>query len=295
MKILITGSEGFVGQHLRRELQDAGHIPYGMDIVTSKDDDASNRDSIRRAIEVTDADAVIHLANADTEDGIDAVVSNIGMTSVVAQACGDTGARFVYASSGDIYGDNGALVCDETKGPFKLPSTISGLSKRFGESLGQFYAPNGFTSLRFASIYGTGQSLGHSSIVDYLWKTNSGKAITVPLGMERSWCWIGDAVRAVRLAVEHGEGAFNIARDDDPRTMKYVAELACSLTGADKGLIEFAQAATPNMRVGTSRIRGLGWTPKVSLYDGMAMTLETWVSQLDGSNDASTESVLEVS
>lgn len=298
MKILITGSEGFIGQHLHRELQDAGHIAFGFG-----HDDASDDDSIRRAIESSEAEAVVHLANRVEQDAIGIVNSNIGMTAVVAKACGELGVRFVYASSGSIYGDNGATVCDEFKGPFKLPSNIHGLSKRFGEALGQFYAPNGFTTLRFSALYGPRLPLGRSAIVDFLWDARSGKTIPVHVGAERSWCWIGDAVRAVRLAIEHGEGPFNVARDDDPRTLKYVAEIACGLTGADKTLIEMVplpERRAAARRLGTSRIRNLGWTPRVSLYDGMEMTLKTWVNLLDeepivaDSGIPDTDTVLEV-
>lgn len=291
MRVLITGSEGFIGQNLRRELQDAGHVVFGMDIVTSEDDDASSHDSISRAIEVADSEVVVHLAHKTGEDEIDGLSSDLAMTAVVAQACGESGARLVYASSGGIYGDNGAAVCDELKGPFKQPSTVQGLGKRFGESVGQFYAPNGFTALRFSSVYGPGLPLGRSAVVDFLATASSGKKINAHISAERSWCWVGDAVRAVRLAIEHGEGPFNIARDDDTRTMKHVAELACGLTGADKGLVVMVPAPerqAPVKRVGTSRIRSLGWAPRVSLYDGMTLTLAR-IGELDESSTAAVE------
>lgn len=293
MRILITGSEGFVGQYLRRELQDAGHIVFGFDVATSQDDDAGDKDSIRRAIEVSDVQTVVHLANTDENDF--GANSNIGVTAVVAQACGELGARLVYASSGQVYGDNGATVCDETKGPFKLPSSIAGLSKRFEESIGQFYAPNGFTALRFSSVYGPRIPLGRSAIIDFLANAHSGQTISAHIGAERSWCWVADAARAARLVIEHGEGPYNIARDDDSRTMKYVAELACTLTGADKGLIEMIPVPDRQAtlrRLSAARIQSLGWSPAMSLYDGMALTLKTWVSQLE--NDSDAERVLRV-
>jgi nucleoside-diphosphate-sugar epimerase len=280
MRILITGSESFIGPHLRRELQDAGHIVSVFDIA----EDASNVADAIDAIGEANAESVIHLEKRPNGEELDFVGS--ALAAVVAQACGVFGARFVYASSGTVYGDNGATVCDELKGPFGLPASVRGLESLFGEKIGQFYAPNGFTSLRFSAIYGPGQQLRDSAVVDFLWKANSGKQIPVHIGTERSWCWVGDAVRAIRLVVEHGEGPFNVARSDDPRSMKYVAELACNLTGADKQLIEMIPMPEKEVavrRLATARLHSLGWAPLVSLYDGMALTLE-WVSQLEESD-----------
>ena len=289
MRIMITGNEGFIAQHLERELQDAGHQTSGMDIL--RRENAGNADHVRSAIEGHRADVVIHLAAmtgriSGEDDVMETVRDHAGMTAVVAKACGELDVRMVYASTSEIYGDNGQSHCDEIKGPFRIPNSTYGLSKRFGEELCQLYAPDGFTALRFSMPYGPGARAGRdgSAIVNLLWQAKYGMTMPVHVGAERSWCWIGDAVRAARLAVEKGEGPFNIGRDDDASLMSTVAEFACLLTGSDKGLIEMIRAPfrqTLVKRISTKRIGQLGWSPTVSLWDGMSMTLEMWINHLD--------------
>ncbi len=287
MRIVITGSAGFIAGHLSRELQDAGHIVSGIDIVSGATEDVRKRDNITSAIEQCRADTLIHLAapSSAESDIMKTLRDHAGMTAVAAQVCGELGVRFIYASSSAIYGDNGSKICDEEDGPFTLPNTIYGLSKGFGEEIGKFYAPDGFTALRFSTPYGPGLPVGRgrAALVNLLWQARCGKPMPVYIGAERSWCWIGDTVRAARLAIERGEGPYNICRDDDPTSMETVAELACGFAAAPESLIEalpLPPQQTLIKRLSTKRLSRFGWEPKVSLYEGMALTYE-WVCRLD--------------
>ena len=155
------------------------------------------------------------------------ISNNASMTAIVARACKEAGARLVYASSDEVYGDGDSR---EILIPPALPGSIYGLSKFWGENAGRLYAPEGFTALRFSMLYGPGLQPGRSEVVDCLLRARRGRQMLVDAG-ERSWCWIGDAVRAARLAIEKGEGAYNIGRGDDAVTTMHVAELACILAG----------------------------------------------------------------
>ena len=63
--------------------------------------------------------------------------------------------------------------------------------------------------------------------------------IPVFRGEARTFCWIDDVVRAIRLVLESGEeGAFNIGSDGQAVALADVARLACELTGAPHELIE---------------------------------------------------------
>jgi nucleoside-diphosphate-sugar epimerase len=289
VRILITGSEGFVSQHLIRELEDAGHLVSGMDIVFGTYHDAYGADNVRSHIESARADALIHLAaNVDCasseNDVLETVRDHVGMTAVVAQVCGELGVRMVYASSDEIYGDSKKSVCHELNGPFLLPLSTYGLAKRCGEKMCRLHAPQGFTALRFSTIYGPGLATERSALIRMLWQAKYNLPIPVHIGAERSWCWIGDAVRAIRLVVEKGEGPYNIGRDEDGTSMVEVAQIACALSGSDQGLIDLVEALpgeTLVKRLSVDRVRNIGWQPAVSLYDGMQMTLETWVRYAD--------------
>lgn len=293
MRILITGSSGFIGTHLSRELRSVGHTVTGMDYKDGPGQDASDFRAVRSLLESSRAEVIVHLAAKvgrlfGEDDVMETIRDNAGMTAVVAQAAGELGVRMVYASTSEVYGDNGPALCQEIDGPWSLPHNIYGLSKLWGEDACKLYAPDGFTALRFSMPYGPGlpAGRGRAAIINMLWQAKNGMPIPVHIGAERSWCWIGDTVVGARIAIERGEGAYNIGRDDDPVSMERIAQLACIIAGGDQNLVEMIaapQRQTVVKRLSTARIRKLGWSPQTALYDGMLETFESWVRHLDES------------
>lgn len=284
MRILVTGSEGFIGRHLVRELVHAGHSVAVADIKLGNDLRQIGR--INRMLRASNADVCVHLAAkvgrlfGETHPLL-TVMDNAGMTALVAQACGELGVRMAYASTSEVYGDRGDEWCSEesTAFSFPLPQNAYGLSKRWGEEACELYAPDGLTIWRISMPYGPGlpAGVGRAAIVNMLDQALRGKPIPVHRGAERSWCWIGDTVRALRLTLEEtGGGVFNVGRDDEPTLMFDVAKLACDLTGASYDLIyevDPPARQTVVKRLRTDRIRALGWEPTVSLREGMVLAL----------------------
>jgi dTDP-glucose 4,6-dehydratase len=191
----------------------------------------------------------------------------------------------VYASTSEVYGDNGAIECDEVRGPFRLPHNIYGLSKYWGEDVCRLYAPRDLAILRFSMPYGPGlpAGRGRAAIINMLWQAKRREPIPVHRGAERSWCWIGDTVRAARLVIEDwNAGVYNVGRDDNPVPMRQVAEMACDLARSPRHLIKEIdppERQTVVKRLATDRIRKLGWQPEVELEEGMEETLK-WVNEL---------------
>src|SRR2546427_620713 len=120
--------------------------------------------------------------------------------------------------------------------PFtRIPHNAYGLSKRHGEEFCKLYAPNNLSIMRFSMPYGPGlpAGRGRAALVNFLYNALHLEPITVHRGSERSWCWIGDTVRGVRILLEQQiHGTFNIGRDDNARPMREVAEMACDLAGS---------------------------------------------------------------
>ena len=220
---------------------------------------------------------------------METMMDNVGMTALVAQACGERKIRMAYASTSEIYGDNGETSCDEYEGPFTLPHNVYGISKHFGESLCIHYAPKDLLIWRISMPYGPGlpAGRGRAAIINMLHQALHGKPIPVHKGAERSWCYVTDTVRAMRMTLtEAVPGVFNIGRDDAAVPMLAVAAIACGLAGVDPNdhimEIDPPEMQTVVKRLSTDRIRALGWEPEVDLAEGMERTLE-WVQQLDKS------------
>lgn len=291
MRIFVTGGTGFIGTHLTNELEKSGHQVKVWDHSLQPRQNLFYVDNFVRAAKHFKTDVVVHLAakvgRLFGEDDLRRTIDdNAAMTALVAQECGRNGWRMVYASTSEIYGDNGEETCDEFWGPFSLPHNAYGLSKRFGEELCQLYAPDGLITWRISMPYGPGlpAGRGRAALINFLYNALHGIPITVHKDSERSWCWIGDTARAMRMTIEMTDGGtFNVGRDDNPFTMKQVARMACDLAGADYGLIVEVEAPgrqTVVKRLATQRIRDLGWEPHVELPEGMQRTFE-WVKTLE--------------
>ena len=289
MKVLVTGGAGFIGSHLVEELRRHAHVALILDRHADPPIDLLQPAVFHNALEEFRPAVVIHLAAQvgrlfGEDDVRNSVRSNAEMTSIIAQACGASGTRLMYASTSEVYGDQRLDLCRED-GPMVLPHNVYGLSKRWGEEVCRLYCDD-LTVMRFSMPYGTGvpPGRGRAALPNILWQAHTGQPIPIHRGAERSWCWIGDTVNGiVRLMEGHHTGAWNIGRDDDARPLRDLAEYACQLTGADYSLIKDVDppsAQTVVKRLSTSKLRSIGWRPTVEIEDGMQRVL-AWVSQFD--------------
>ncbi len=296
MRILVTGSSGFVGTHLCTVLEPSRHDFFGFDRQTG----LTIPDHLEETLFDYEPDLVIHLAakvgrEFGEDDVNETVAQNAGNTAYVAKLCGEIGIRLAYTSTSEVYGDNGENACDELTGPFALPHNTYGLSKKWGEDACRLYAPEGLLIWRLSMPYGPGlpPGRGRAAMVNFLYNALHGRPILVHKNSERSWCWIGDTVHAMLLTLTTDGGTFNIGRDDNAHSMLAIAEMACWLTGASDSLIEEIdppERQTVVKRLSTEKIRSLGWKPEMSLQDGMVNTL-AWVKTCAPPEAASTLSV----
>ncbi len=292
MRILVTGSEGFVGSHLLRGLAQTEHQILGFD----EKDGLVIPDHFEQTLFDFNPDLVIHLAakvgrEFGEDDVTETIAQNAGNTAFVAKLCGELGVRLAYTSTSEVYGDNGLKACHEDNGPFALPHNTYGLSKKWGEDACRLYAPDGLIIWRLSMPYGPGlpPGRGRAAMINFLYNALHRRPILVHKDSERSWCWIGDTVNAMLLTLKVN-GTFNVGRDDNAHSMLAIAEMACWLTGASDALIEEIDAPerqTVVKRLSTEKIRSLGWKPEVGLQEGMVNTL-AWVKTCAPPEPAST-------
>ncbi len=298
MVILVTGARGFIGSHLSDELGSAGHDVRGVDL---DDGDLTEPGVARRILRDHRPELVVHLAaqvgRLFGEASLEWTIrENALMTTWVAREAAEVGARVMYASTSEIYGDQGAALCYEG-GPMVLPHNLYGVSKLWGEQAFQLYAPEGLQIVRLSMPYGPGlpAGRGRAAIINMLWQANTGQPLTVHGGASRCWCYVGDTARGVRAIIEGGEmattgqesasgvGVYNVGRDDNEASMLEVAETACDIACAPSHLIEVLDAPagqTVVKRLSSGKLRRLGWEPEVELREGMEHTFEV-VRHLD--------------
>ena len=276
MRILVTGAEGFVGQHLCAELHQAGHTVLPSDI---EDHDLAKPNQANRLIMVTRPDYVVHLAARYgrllcRDEPHRAVADNTASTTELAAVCAKHGLPVLYASSSEVYGDHGTETIYEDSA-LKMPTTIYGLSKRWGEEVLRLYLPpDDLTVVRMNMLYGPGQlgGYGRCSLATFIDSAVRGETFTVHRHTSRSWLYIADAVRALRLLIDgQHTGTFNLGNPTPPQTMTSVALEVTKLTGVE-ATIEDAPAGQIRHKMydSTKLLDAILWEPRIGIEAGVA-------------------------
>ena len=289
-KILVTGSEGFIGKNLINELRKKSYDVYEVDIDNKNNPiDILKEGEFKKVVELFKPEIVIHLAAAVgrvrcEDDIVKTIEKNASMSAIIANVCGEKNIKLFYTSTSEIYGDFGSEVADEETLP-KLPHNLYGLSKRWGEEVCKLYVKN-LCIIRPSMPYGPGcpPGRGRRAMDNMMWQAIHNMPILTHIGAERSWCWIGDLVDAYIILVETDQiGAFNVGRDDDYRSMEEIAKRACDMANKDYSLITMEGAPgnqTVVKRLSTKKLMSLGWKPKVELEEGEKILFE-WIKKFD--------------
>lgn len=287
--ILVTGAKGFLGKHLVSGLIAAGHDDtLGIDI---EDGDLTDPKVVEHLLHDLAPKTVVHFAaqvgrQFCEDDAGHAINSNVTMTYNVARACAKYGAELVHTSTSEVYGEHGNETCTEDDPLTATPTGMYAMTKRWSEDVAREYGPDGVKVLRPSMPYGPGAppGRGRRALDNFLWQAHHGMDLTVHKGAQRSWCYITDAIDAIRLVIEEGgAGAYNIGRNDCPVSMQHVAEMACDMAGADYGLIRMVDPParqTVVKKLADTKLRELGWKPQVELEEGMGYVYD-WIKQFD--------------
>lgn len=296
MRFLVTGGEGFIGQHLKAELMSHGHEVRVADWGPShyRAFDLSRPGVFARILGTDFPDRVVHLAaqvgrEFGEQDVTHTITSNATMTALIARVCGEANIPVTYVSTSEIYGDQGEETCYEY-GVQYLPHNLYGLSKRWGEEACQLYAPVDLQVLRPSMPYGPGAppGRGRRAMDNFIWHAQHNRPIVVHAGAERSWCWIGDMVRAFRIILEHNmAGIWNVGRDDRNYSLYALAADIIRMTNSRSEIEEIAAPSNQTVikRLSTRRLRDMGWEPEVELEEGLQHMIE-WISNFDASGRA---------
>lgn len=280
MKILITGARGFVGSHLTRELREFGYEVIPSDI---QDSDLAVAERGERLIREHRPDYVAHLAARYgrllcRDEPHRAVADNTASTTEIAAVCAELDIPVLYASSSEVYGDHGTLTISEDS-ELRMPTTIYGLSKRWGEEALRLYLPpEKRLIVRMNMLYGPEQlgGYGRCSLATFIRNALDGEPFTVHRNTTRSWLYISDAVRALRILIEQGHrGIFNLGNPAGALPMVKVGEMVCEQTGGLMQLAETPEGQIAHKHYDCSKLLSVAdWEPEISLKEGIRRTIE---------------------
>jgi UDP-glucose 4-epimerase len=299
--VLVTGGAGFIGSHLVDRLVAQGAIVTIVDNLTTGfrqfinpkavflEGDLLDISFLERAMQ--GQQFVFHLAaNADIKEGLnhprrDIEQNTIATQNVLEAMRSANVRRIMFSSTGSVYGEPKVFPTPE-QAPFPIQTSLYATSKVAAEGLLSAYALGyGFETFvfRFVSILGPRYSHGH--IYDF-WRqlqTNASELRILGDGKQlKSYCHVEDCVNGIFAGIEHGRRVdgvhvFNIGRPDMlelNRSIQYICHamsLAPTLryAGGTRGWV----GDSPQILLDTTRLNGLGWTPKRSLEESVLDTL----------------------
>jgi dTDP-glucose 4,6-dehydratase len=304
MRILVTGGAGFIGSHLCDRLLAEGHEVIAMDnLITGSADNiahlAGRRDFQFIFHDVTNyiyvrgkLDAVMHLASPASPVDFTAIpiqilkVGSLGTHKALGLAQ-EKGARFLLASTSEVYGDPLVHPQPETYWGNVNPIGVRGVydeAKRFAEAMTMAYHRVHGLDTRIARIfntYGERMRLNDGRVVPNLvGQALRGEPLTVygDGSQTRSFCYVSDLVDGLYRLLMSGEvNPVNLGNPHETTILEF-AELINRLTGNKAGIVfrPLPPDDPRQRRPDITRARTiLGWEPRVSLEEGLERTI-TW-------------------
>ena len=215
MRVLVTGSAGFLGRNLVKSLEARGDEVATFDLMADERGDLASWPHVLQAVNSHRPEAIFHagaLLSAFAEADVPgAVTGNAFGTFHVLEAARLFGVgQVMFTSTIATYGRAGGHTVDDDSPQF--PSSIYGVTKVFGERLGEYYQSRyglDFRTIRFPSIVGPGR--GDSGLSAYsslmIERPARGEPYVVPLDPQTALpiIHIEDSVRALIELSEAGE------------------------------------------------------------------------------------------
>lgn len=283
MRVLITGAAGFLGQHVTRSLIAEGHdvTAFDQNLNDSIDvrwvqGDLVNLDSVMSAAK--GSEAIVHIGAigdvylAGEQPPLAASVNVTGSANI-AMAAKESGARVVYASTWEVYGEPEYQPIDE-KHP-TAPDHPYNITKLGGEQIllaADHLHDVPVIALRLGTAYGTG--LRPNSVFRiFIDRARRGDAITIQGdGLQgRQFTHSSDLCRAFSLALE--SDARGMALNTVAPKMTSIRELAELVTARFPTELTFGDPRpgdVPSAAVSSDRITEvLGWTADKPFSEGL--------------------------
>jgi dTDP-glucose 4,6-dehydratase len=306
VKVLITGVAGFIGSNLAKAHLIEGHEVVGVDnfstgsrrnIENLQDLDFIDSGVIESISSLPQAvDVIYHFASPASPEKymaqpINTMEVNTTGTHRLLEYASKVGARLIFASTSEVYGD--PLLTPQAESYWGNvnpigPRSIYDEAKRFGETLVSHFQRQNLANagiIRIFNTYGPNMDPYDGRVVsNFIRQALQGQPLTIYGSGEqtRSFCYIDDLVRGIRAMGTSSEaGPINLGNPEE-RTLLDLAEIVLEITNSSSKL-EFHELPQddpkqrrPDINLAQSN---LGWEPSVDIKTGIIRTSE-WISQI---------------
>ncbi len=311
-RILITGGAGFIGSHLCEFYVDKGWDVICMDnLLTGSIDNIAHITSnnftyihhdVTNYIYIKgDLDYILHFASpASPIDYLELPIQTLKVGALgTHKALGlakEKGARFLLASTSEVYGD--PLSHPQTEDYWGNvnpigPRGVYDEAKRFAEAMTMAYHRTHGIPTRIARIfntYGPRMRMQDGRVVPaFIGQALSHQPMTVFGDGEqtRSFCFVSDLIQGIdKLLMSDYSDPINVGNPIEMTILQF-AEKIIKLIGGEQNIIHKPLPVDdPKVRqpdISLAR-KILGWEPKIPLAEGLGYTISYFRSVLDEEN-----------
>lgn len=284
--ILVTGSEGFLGQSVCEELIKFGFNVIPFDIIYQQD--ILNESQLRTAL--SNCSVCIHLAAVSDLYIAEADIAmcdkiNIQGTLNIAKICCELNIRLLNASTCCIYGNNDILTSTETS-PV-CPTESYAKSKLVAESVVKDSGAE-FCNMRLATFYGPKMRKSLATYV-FIEKAIKGDAITIHGDGNQTRCYthVDDVARGIRILLQQSSlpEIVNIASDESC-SVNDIVSIIESISGKTtrKEFSEDRQGQIYHSRILSNPLSNMGWHPEYTTSQGLKECYEYLKSSLSSTD-----------
>jgi len=314
MRVIVTGSSGFIGFHLSKLLLNSGYDVLGIDshsdyyspelkslrmISLSKSQqfrflklDLSNFEEINEVVKQVKPDSIFHLAaqagvRIPVSETIKYVQSNlVGFNAILQAAVLNKVPKFLYASSSSVYGNSASLPYTESERNLD-PNSFYGATKVSNEFLASALVKNSLTKargMRFFTVYGPfgRPDMAYFRIIASL--INGTKFELFGDGsVERDFTYIEDCVEMIQLLgeelSEHESGFSDVVNigGGQPVSIRKLIDIASNLLNSEINLSQHApnpKDVFKTMADSSRLIDLIGVKPERKFEDGLERTVQ---------------------
>jgi dTDP-glucose 4,6-dehydratase len=302
-RAVVTGGAGFLGSHLCRVLLDrrwdvlaidsllTGRVANIEDLLEMPAFELMEHDVSQYVGVDGPVDAVLHFASpASPRDYLEYPIKTLKVGSLgthntlgLAKA---TGARYLLASTSEIYGDPQVHPQNESYWGHVNPVGPRGVydeAKRFAEAIAMAYHRVHGIDVKIVRIFNTyGPRMRQRDgrvVSNFLVQAMDGKPLTIygDGSQTRSYCYVDDEVRGILALLDSDWiGPMNVGNPDE-FTVLELARSVLEVTGSDSEIafeplpVDDPTRRRPDITLATEM---LGWRPEVDLREGLARTYE---------------------
>jgi UDP-glucuronate decarboxylase len=307
-RIVVTGGAGFIGSHLCDVLISQGHEVIAVDnLFTGTKRNIEHllghkkfefiRHDVTQPI-LLECDQVYHLACPASPvhyqyNPIKTIKTNVTGTINMLGVAKRTHARFLLASTSEVYGD--PLQHPQVESYWGNVNPIGPRScydegKRVAETLTVNYKEQGHVDTRIVRIFNTfGPRMLFNDgrvVSNFIVQALKGEDITVyGEGLQtRSFCYVDDLVRGIMATMNKDDfyGPVNLGNPNE-MTIVDLAKRVIELTGSQSKIVkrplpqDDPTRRQPNIDLAKSQLQ---WVPTVDLNEGLKRTIEDFKVRL---------------